>query len=63
MSNNVPDIGEMYDFWQLNEEIERALVAAYFMCKSHDQESKILPVLEKIKQIIKIESLGKKEGE
>lgn len=57
-TKEVPDIGEMYEFWQLKDEIEN-LFCRYHNDEALDHDS----YMAARKLIIKIESLGKKEKE
>jgi hypothetical protein len=63
MSNKeIPDIGEMYDFWQLKDEIVRSLnygLDALFMLNSGTTSLKV----DVVNTINKIEALGKKDKE
>ena len=62
MSNKeIPDIGEMYEFWSMRNEIsiclQRALEWDYDSADKLDREVWIATL------VTKIEALGKKEGE
>ena len=60
-TKEIPDIGDMYEFWQLKDEIARSLsygLDALFMLNSGTTRLQA----DVVNTINKIESLGKKEG-
>ena len=58
MSNNqVPDIGEMYEWWKLRNDVAALLI----LMERHETNPALLRIAGEV--LDKIESLGKKEGE